>query len=537
MANAGNIGTDTLLRRRTTRRALLAGAVTAAAGGAAGMAGYAATQTLGSEGTGGNSVVVPGVATDGATPGPEPLELISDPLTRAAHLLRRAGWGGTPAQIGEFAALTREQAAERLLDYTAAGNTALDARIASAGFNLTTPGPGLDKKRPPLVRDIQRWWLMRMCYTARPLEERMAYIWHGLLVSGVSQVGGGLAKLLVTQNELYRSLALAKYDDLLQAASKDPAMMIYLNTVDSTKEHPNENYARELMELFSMGEGNYTEDDVRESARAFTGWRFSRPTERPPEGMSPEEVQEWRDQQIAAWQPSFYLQAKLHDSGTKTFLGKTGSFGGEDIVAIIMEQPAAGRFIVRRLFRELAYRDPDEAVIERLIGVWNSSGHSVREVVRAILVSDEFYSTRAYRGLVRSPVEFIVGAVRGLEIETNFPNLAAATPMDQQLFNPPNVAGWPGGASWLSSGTFFARLNFLDTSLFPKGKPVAIPTLTSQGTAESVVDEALRRLVDGSIPAASRAALIGFAQQLTNPDERAASVAYLVLASPEYQLN
>lgn len=536
MANAENNGAGTLLRRRASRRALLAGAVTAAAGGVAGAAGYAATHTLGSEGTGGNSVVVPGVATDGATPGPEPLELIADPLARAAHLLRRAGWGGTPAQIEEFAALTREQAAERLLDFGTIDNAALDGRIAAAGFNLTTPGPGLDKKRPPLVRDIQRWWLMRMSYTARPLEERMAYIWHGLLVSGVSGVGGGLAKLLVTQNELYRSLALANYDDLLQAVSKDAAMMIYLNTVDSTKEHPNENYARELMELFSMGEGNYTEDDVRESARAFTGWRFSRPTEKPPEGLTAEEVQEWRDQQIAAWQPSFYLQAKLHDSGTKTFLGKTGNFGGEDIVAIIMEQAATGRFIVRRLFREFAYRDPDEAVIERLIGVWNSSGHSVREVVRAILVSDEFYSTRAYRGLVRSPVDFVVGAIRGLELETSFPNLTAATAMDQQLFNPPNVAGWPGGAAWLSSGTFFARLNFLDTSLFQGGKALAIPVLKSQPTAEAVVDEALRRLVDGNVPAASRAALIAFAQQLTNPDERAASVAYLVLASPEYQL-
>ena len=234
-------------------------------------------------------------------------------------------------------------------------------------------------------------------YTARPLEERMTYIWHGLLTTQVSILEMMGAKTIIQQNELFRSHALGRYDDLLQAVAKDPAMMIYLNTVDSTAEHPNENFARELMELFSMGEGNYTETDVRESARAFTGWRLTPLQRRPiPQGLSTPERNEFMSQMWAAWQPEWLVDPKLHDKGVKTFLGRTGPFGGEDIISIIMEQPATARFITRRLFGELAYRDPDEETVGRLVDVWQASGHSVREVVRAILVSDEFYSCLLY---------------------------------------------------------------------------------------------------------------------------------------------
>jgi uncharacterized protein (DUF1800 family) len=343
---------------------------------------------------------------------------------------------------------------------------------------------------------------------------------------------------MVRQNELFRAHALGQYDELLQAVSKDPAMMLYLNTIESTKEHPNENYARELMELFSMGEGNYTEDDVRESARAFTGWRLTRQSrERPPEGLSERERAEWLDQMWAAWEPEFRLDPRLHDSGNKTFLGQTGNFGGEDVVRVILEQPATGRFITRRLFSDLAYRDPEEQTIDGLVEVWEASGHSVREVVRAILASDEFASMRAYRSLVRSPVEFAVGAVRGLGIETNWQTIEqSASGMDQRLFEPPSVAGWPGGETWLSSGTFFGRVNFLDAFLYPRGRPIAIPALADQPTPEAMVDAALRILVDDDVAQGSRESLYAFAATVPGGPERAAAVAYLVLASPEYQL-
>ena len=522
---------------RRTRRALLAGVAAAAAGGtAAGVTVLARTGTPGEDppapaAGGGTGAAVP-------TPTPDQDRPIEDAWARAAHLLRRAGWGGSLAEIDAFARLGREEAVDRLMAFEGVDNASLKARIAKAAFNLTTPGRGLDGKRPPLIRDMQRWWLTRMAYSARPLEERMTYIWHGLLTSQVSQVGIRAAKQMVRQNELFRAHALGRYGDLLQAVSKDPAMMLYLNTIESTKAHPNENYARELMELFSMGEGNYTEEDVRESARAFTGWRLTRAgRERPPEGLSERERDEWLNQMWAAWEPEFRLEPRLHDAGSKTFLGQTGNFGGEDIVRIIMEQAATGRFITRRLFSELAYRDPGDEVIDRLAEVWEATDHSVREVVKAILLSDEFWSMRAYRSLVRSPVEFAVGAVRALGIETDWRTIEqSAAGMDQRLFEPPGVAGWPGGEAWLSSGTFFGRVNFLDGFLFPRGRPIAIPVLEGQASVEDIVDTALKALVDDNIAEASREALYAHAETVPAGPGRAATVAYLVLASPEYQL-
>ena len=528
-----------MLLRPTTRRALLAGAATAAAAGTAvAVVGLANNTNAGStEG--------PGEAAPEPTPDQAQLlaeqakQPIADPRNRAAHLLRRAGWGGTAAQIEEFAALSREEAANRLLDYEDVDNSALDARIEKAAFNLTTPGRGLDNKRPPLIRDMQRWWLTRMAYTARPLEERMTYLWHGLLTSQVTQIGVQAAKQMVRQNELYRANALAQYDVLLKAVGKDPAMMMYLNTIESTKEHPNENYARELMELFSMGEGNYTEDDVRESARAFTGWRLTRPErERPPEGISERERGEFLDQMWAAWEPQFLVAERAHDAGSKTFLGRSGNWDGDDIVDIIMEQPATARFITTRLFSEFAYRNPEKETVDRFVAGWDATNHNVKEVVRAIITSDEFYSQRAYRALVRAPVEFAVGAVRALEIETDWITIEqAAAGMDQRLFEPPSVAGWPGGEVWLSSGTFFGRVNFLDAFLYQRnGRPNAVPALANLPTAEAMVDEALKRLVDDNISPDSRESLYAYARTVSNPQERAAAVAYLVLASPEYQL-
>lgn len=537
-----------LMKRIATRRALLAGAATAAAAGAAAVVVGVTTNT--SDGPGQAepdqtrtprtpATATATAATPLATPTPDLTAEIPDARVRAAHLLRRAGFGGTPAQVDEFAALSREEAADRLLDLDASDNAALNARIAAANFNLTTFGSGPDGKRPPIFRDMDRWWLYRMSYSARPLEERMTFIWHGLLTTQHSNIGGPRSKLMIRQNELFRANALGRYDVLLKAIGKDPAMMIYLNTADSSAAHPNENYSRELMELFAMGEGNYTEEDVREGARAFTGWRFTLPEQRfPPEGLSNAERNEFINEAYgASWDPTFEVLPNAHDNGVKTFLGETGNWDGDDVVDIIMKQPATGRYITGRLFRELAYRNPDEATINHLVEVWNDSAYSVKEVVRAILVSDEFYSVRAYRAIVRPPIDFVVGAVRGLEIETDFMTYQqASATLDQRLYEPPNVAGWPGGVAWLSSGSFFGRVNFLDAFLFPRNRPLAIPVLADQPTAEAMVDEALRRLVDDNISPESRESLYTYARTVTDPEERAATVAYLVLASPEYQL-
>jgi uncharacterized protein (DUF1800 family) len=373
----------------------------------------------------------------------------------------------------------------------------------------------------------------------------MTFIWHGLLTSQVSKVGPLRARLLVDQNELFRRMALSRYDDLVQAVSKDPAMMLYLDTVESTKEHPNENYARELMELFTMGLGNYTEEDVREASRAFTGWRITQPRIDPNAlaGLTEAEREAARRRAAYEYDPAYQFVARQHDYGQKTFLGQTSGWDGTDIVRIIMQQPATGRFICTRLWEELAYPGVDGATLDRLVAVWDSKGHSVREVVRAILTSDAFYSERAYFAKVRSPIELVTGVVRGLEIDTPFEITQARgrqgggfyTAMDQVLFEPPNVAGWPGGAAWLSSATWFARLNFLDQFFFPRGRALALPAIGG-ATAEAAVDAIAARLVDGQLEGARRAAVIEHVATIRDAAERAATAAYLVAGSPEFQL-
>jgi uncharacterized protein (DUF1800 family) len=518
--------------RPATRRAMLAAGATGAAGGAA-----ALVFGLSSDGDGGSPASAGAVstATQASTATPSPTATatavpgggqVSDAQRRAGHLLRRAGFGGTPEEIEEFASLSREEAARRLVDYEDIDNSALEAE--SAQFDIYD-------------RDgAYRQWLTRMARTAHPLEERMAFIWHGLLVSQISQLGGNFPRrirLMDDQIGLYRSMALPVYDDLLKAVSKDPAMMVYLNTIESTKEHPNENYGRELLELFSMGVGMYTEDDVRESARAFTGWRVT-----PPKRPTDRDDREEELRLIREWEPRFIVNRRQHDDGLKTFLGETGNWDGDDIVDIVMASPAPGRFVTRRLFTEFVHDHPSEESLDALEAVWDDTGHDVREVVRAILVSDEFYSEEAYRAKVRSPVEMVVGAVRGLGLDWDFRGIErVAIGMGQTIYNPPNVAGWPGGESWLSSGTFFARVNFIDILLFhvaPRdsaGSRVSMGVLSEATTAEEAVDIAVAALIDGDIPDSSRQLMYEYVASAPDPDQRQRAAAYLALASPEFQ--
>lgn len=532
-----------ILQRRATRRAVVgATAALAAAGAAAAIIAVApdgpppastdpAPPDATGEGASATVTAAANTATRAATSTPAtaaaPFTAFDDPVKRAAHLLRRAGFGGTRAEVEAFAKLSREDGADRLLNYAATENGALDARIAAAQFVLRVSDED-QMLAGRAIRDMQRWWLTRMSYTARPLEERMTFIWHGLLTSQVSRVGARRSRILVDQNDLFRSMALGRYDDLIQMVAKDPAMMVYLDTIESTKEHPNENFPRELLELFTMGAGSYTENDVREASRAFTGWRLSLP---PPER--------------ADYDPTFEFRLRQHDSGQKTFLGQTGAWGGEQIIAIIMGRAETGRFLCARLWREFAYGDPEPHIIERLAKVWQASGHQVKDVVRAILTSPEFYSERAYFGKVRSPVEFVTGVVRGLEIETAFdfpPARGGARggshyqAMGQVLFEPPNVAGWPGGAAWLSSGAFFARLNVLDQLLFRNGRAIPLPSLSGLATPAALVDEIANRLTGGALSDAKRREIAAYAGTLRDPAERAATAAYLVGGSPEFQL-
>lgn len=437
-----------------------------------------------------------------------------DEGARIAHLLRRAGFGASAGELERSRAMGLQATIDRLVDFDAVDDSALESRLASQDLDLEGR-----------LSHLQRWWLQRMAYTARPLQEKMTLFWHGLLTSSFEKAGKGPAMLV--QNRLLREQGMGRYDVLLKAVSRDPAMMIYLDSRSNKKSAPNENYSRELMELFTLGVGHYTEEDVRESARAFTGWQLKRKTQ-------------------------FVLNERQHDFGQKTFLGRTGDFDGDDIVDIIMAQPAAAEHICARLWRFYAYDDPEPEVISRLAGVFRANGTRMRPVVRAVFESEEFYRERAAAALMKSPVELVVGAVRSLGIETDFSPLSKRIErMGQALFAPPNVAGWPGGAAWINSAALLERINAANRiAAGRRGKLQFAPMALVRERGVSRIEDAAALfaglLFGEGLREPQREAIasfldaMGFAaaaagRRLTF-EEQVRSVVYLMLASPAYQL-
>jgi len=461
---------------------------------------------------------------------------------RAAHLLRRAGFGGTPAEIDRFAALTPSAAVDALLafpqaaapapppslgapkpvprgDRTGADPAAADALRAARMENNRI-------RRENLVA-LQTWWLERMIATPAPLQEKMTLFWHGHFTSSPEK--GTSAQELLAQNELFRANALGNVRALTLAVSQDPAMLRYLDNNVNVKAHPNENYARELMELFTLGIGNYTEQDVRESARAFTGWTFRRA----PDGTA-----------------TFVDAPGRHDDGVKTFLGRRGNFTGADIVEIIFAQPACARFFATKLLAFFVYDDPEPALVDRVAELLRRNDFELRPVMSALLRSDVFFSDRAYRALVKSPVEFVVGTHRSFGV----PNVArvelgALRQMGQVLFYPPNVKGWDGGAAWIDSQTVLTRENFAN-GLVRNEKATANATwlqpLLRASDPRAVASALTETLLQGDVSPAAAAQLLAYlggdgesalaALSFENADERVRTAAYLTMAMPAYQL-
>jgi uncharacterized protein (DUF1800 family) len=343
-----------------------------------------------------------------------------------------------------------------------------------------------------------------MVQTARPLEEKMTLFWHGLLTSGLDKCG---TAQMYTQNQLFRKMALGNFDDLLKAVSKDAAMMVYLDTENNRKGKPNENYARELMELFTTGIGHYTEDDVRESARAFTGWTLKGGTQ-------------LRYTTASAFNPKYF------DSGQKTFMGKTGNFTGDDIVEMLVPLRATAERLSTRLFSFFAYPNPEPEIVRHLADTFQQSHYNVGAVVREIFAMDAFYSPKAYRALIKSPAELAAQTLRATSSDAKAFGAAAtaSAAMGQVLFYPPNVAGWPAGTSWINSSTLLTRLNFVNG---------AAQRMRSSSPSSSL-DQLTSTLVDGNLSPTTKDGLQAFAA--AHPQSQA-GLLFMVLATPEFQLN
>jgi uncharacterized protein (DUF1800 family) len=384
----------------------------------------------------------------------------------AAHLLNRAGFGGTPEEVNRLAGLGLDRAVSSLLDYEHIPDPTPDpvwakpepGRMRRIQQVNQTGTPEEKKQLQQEMQQLQRerimelrgWWLQRMAHGPRPLQEKMVLFWHGHFATSVEKVRE--AYFMWRQNELFRRLATGSWQQMLAEAGKDPAMLVWLDQAQSRREHPNENFAREVMELFALGEGHYTEHDVTEAARALTGWSLQRQEER------------------------YMYRPFLHDNGEKTIFGRTGNFNGDDFIAMIVAQPQSGRFITAKIWNYFAGQVPSPELNEALAYVFRENGSQFKPMLRALFHSEEFYSPDIVRNQVKSPVQWLVGSVRMLECDLP-PALVSwgmIRQLGQDLFAPPNVKGWDGGVTWITTSTLLMRYN--DAEALVEG---TLPPLTA----------------------------------------------------------
>jgi uncharacterized protein (DUF1800 family) len=372
-----------------------------------------------------------------------------------AHLLRRAGFGGAPEEIDDLSSRGREGAVDFLINFNQIDNSAMESLLA-ASFNFSTQD-GINNG------EIRRWWFTRMVNTKRQFEEKMTLFWHNHFATSSSKVQD---VFMFNQNVLLRQGVLDRFDSLLLRVSQDAAMLIWLDNITNVLGKPNENFGRELQELFTMGirdvvtdDQNYTEQDVKEVARAFTGWNYRRQQPFP-----------------------FQLNASQHDNGSKSIYtgtpwAQTGNLSGEDVITIISARPATARYLTWKLFTFFVYpvtnSSADKATIDKFAKVYLNNNHSIKELVRAIFTSDEFFSERAFFSLVKQPAELTVGAIRmlggtynqGTNTRGSNTLQTLSRNMGQDLFGPPDVSGWDLNLAWVNTASMLERFNFANTYL------------------------------------------------------------------------
>ena len=472
-------------------------------------------------------------------------------LRLMAHLLRRAGFGATPDELD----CAMEQGYDAVLEEM---------------LNPSQP----DMLPNDLIRryhvdqsDLRGGatanWVYRMAMTDAPLREKMCLFWHRVFATAATKLIQG--RVVLNQIDMFREHGMGSFDNLLVQLSRDPAMLMWLDNQDNHKDSINENYGRELLELFSMGVGNYTEDDIKECARAFTGWRVVNPdymsikmrnnTARPYGYMS--------------WQ--FEYDDDDHDHGQKTLLGETGDFNGEDVVEIICRQEATARFIARHLYHFFVADEPpvpqwphtppqDPEAIDVLTTAYFDSGHSIRHMLMTLFNAEFFKSEESRFSRIKSPAEMVVGTLRlagGLELPCydTYAAARASGVMGQTLLAPPSVEGWQGGNEWINTGTYVERVNFVGSVLGDPGKPgvraivdrIARSAGDSEVSPDDLVDLCLDVLGPLEILDTTRANLVEYASTfgpLSFNDDRSTSAAeeasvaliQMIVSTQEYQI-
>jgi uncharacterized protein (DUF1800 family) len=441
---------------------------------------------------------------------PKTRRMANDAITSSiAHLYRRAGFGITMDQANSLSAAGYSAAVEHLLD-----RTKPDAGVASVPepqLTLASYAPDEtveERKAKTKLRSEQSetlvlWWLQRMTVAENPLVEKMSLFWHAHFATSTDKVRE--SQFMYQQNQLFRQRGLDTFEPLVQAVAKDPAMMIWLDSNQNRKGSPNENFARELMELFTLGIGNYSDVDVREAARAFSGWRISKT------GV-------------------FSLQNGQVDSATKTILGKSQNFSGEQVVNLFATNPSTARFVTSKIWSRFAFPvAPDSPIVAQIAPAFAADGN-ITNLMRAVFSHPEFVSPQARTGLVKQPIEYVVGALRAVGIapydtSVTGPSLRAALyQLNQAPFDPPSVGGWPQNYYWLSTATTLSRSRFA----LALAKRANLSFLTGT-TPEQRADQLAQRLGLDAWTASSRRAVV----TANSPIEQVATA----LIAPEYVLN
>ena len=459
-----------------------------------------------------------------------------------AHLMRRAGFGAGREELEEQVARGYENVVEDLLHPSADSRENLPDDLIRRYH--------VDQSELRQLDGAGAYWMYQMITTNHPLEEKLALFWHGLFATGYAKLNQ--ARALLNQVDMFKRTGFGSFRDILIELSKDPAMIIWLDNNDNHDGAINENYGRELLELFSMGIGNYTEDDIKEASRAFTGWTLKNA-----EYMSMRAMKDsiWPYGRIA-WH--FEYREDDHDTGDKEFLGERGDFGGDEIVDIICRQDATARFICTRLFQFFGADEIDErgeAAIEQMMASYFESDYEIRSVLRTLFNSEYFKGEAARYARVKAPVETVVGAVR-MAGSYRQPTLGVnqlasqAFYMGQGLLQPPTVEGWHEGVEWIDSGSLVERVNFAARELGNPSNP-GVRALVDRlardgGTAQSaadVVDGCLDLMGPLQVEDSTREAIVEFASQFGDFDleaegsvEAVANVIRLIASSKEYQL-
>ncbi len=416
----------------------------------------------------------------------------------AAHLLRRAGFGAASSEIERALADGFGATLDRL--FTPRGH---DSRLFAGISSLLAAGD---------IGALRAWWMALILGGGDALGERMTLVWHNHFATSFAKVGD--VRTMHRQNQTMRELALGDFRKLLHAMARDPAMLVWLDGSDNRAGHANENFAREVLELFALGIGNYSEKDVQEAARAFTGWGT--------EGRE------------------FVVRAEHHDSGTKTIFGSSGAFDGDQAIELVLAQPACAKFVAARLLREFVSTTVAPELVDELARTLVAYDWSIGKTLRTLFESKLFFTSDARRSRIASPVELVVGSLRTLEARAAPLEVAElAARMGQALFAPPSVKGWDGGRAWINAGSWIERANFgfeLAAAVARKSDRFHIGAVIAPAQSSELPKLARDLLITAPVTAEFERALGDAAANSKSLDDAIAAVCGVVLTSPEYQL-